>query len=65
MAKKKFEIIGSVRVDNIVYIAGQEDELSKVLTAEQFNRLKNDGIVIGEFASGSIESEEAPKTKVK
>lgn len=41
------EIIGSVRIGNTVYKAGQEEELAAVADAAQIKRLTDKGVIAG------------------
>lgn len=47
MAKK--EIKGAVRAGGSVYTAGQEEELEKVLTAKDAERLTKRGVLAGDW----------------
>ena len=54
MAKQ--QIFGAVRVGDIVYQAGQEEQLAKVLSADQIERLTAEGVIAG-FSSRAGKSE--------
>ena len=53
----KGEIIGSVRIGNTVYKAGQEDELAAVASADEIKRLTEKGVIAG--FSGKSKADDA------
>jgi hypothetical protein len=58
----KGEIVGSVRIGNTVYKAGQEEEFAKVATADQITRLTEKGAIAGFGKSSAKVVDEAADT---
>lgn len=64
MAKDTREILRGVRIGNVVYKPGQEDELEARLTAEQVKRLTENGTLQGDWKGGKGEVK-APEAKAE
>lgn len=62
MSKVKAEILGGVNIDGTVYVAGQESELAKVVTAKQIEHLTEQGAIAGEWKS-TAQAEKAAAEK--
>ncbi len=60
MPKDQKEIIGSVRIGKTVFVAGQEDELAAVLSANDVERLTARGVISGFSAKAGKAVEAAP-----
>ena len=50
MANRDRKIIRGVRVKNMTYVSGKEDELNAVLSSAEVSRLKEKGYIQGEWS---------------
>lgn len=65
MANSDRKIIRGVRVKDTTYVAGKEDELDALLSAEEVKRLSDKGYIEGKWSGSAPESEDKAKSAKK
>lgn len=59
MAKEQMSIVRSVRIGGLVYVPGMEDDLKKIATPEQLERLSEKGAITGDISKPKAPAKEA------
>jgi hypothetical protein len=65
MANSDRKIIRGVRVGATTYVAGKEDELDALLTADEVKRLSDKGYIEGKWSGSAAEPESTAKPTKK